>query len=179
MRRLRREEQSLMNLGSIAAVFGLHLPSRTHAVAQPQSTNAGTLASALAGTTTAATTQGASPGDRINTLIDQQVSAGTLTSDQGDAVRSFFAMAAHHHHHHADAAADPTAASADTASAAAGTSAIDGTQLASATGSQPANKLDALLSFLQNLRTSLNANATYGASASSANTSGLVVNATA
>ena len=171
-----------MNLGSIAAVFGLHLPSRTHAVAQSQSTNAGTLASALAGTTaTAATTQGASPGDRINTLIDQQVNAGTLTSDQGDAVRSFFAMAAHHHHRHADAAADPTAPSADTstASATAGTSAIDGTQLATATGSQPANKLDALLSFLQNLRTSLNTNATYGASASSANTSGLVVNATA
>jgi hypothetical protein len=171
-----------MNLGSIAAVFGLHLPSRTHAVAQPQSTNAGTLASALAGTTTAATTTatstlGASPGDRINTLIDQQVNAGTLASDQADAVRSFFAEAAHHHHHHADAAADPTAASTDTATA--GTSAIDGAQLASATGSQPANKLDALISFLQNLRASLNTNATYGASASSANTSGLVVNATA
>jgi hypothetical protein len=173
-----------MNLGSIAAVFGLHLPSRTHAVAQ--STNAGTLASALAGTTTAATTTatstlGASPGDRINNLIDQQVNAGTLTSDQADAVRSFFATAAHHHHHHADAGADPTAASTDTAtaSATAGTSAIDGTQLASATGSQPANKLDALISFLQNLRASLNTNATYGAAAGSANTSGLVVNATA
>ena len=168
-----------MNLGSIAAVFGLHLPSRTHAVAQPQSTNAGTLASALAGATTTATTQGASLGDRINTLIDQQVSAGTLTSDQADAVRSFFANAAHHHHHHADATADPIAASTATATAAAGTSAIDGAQLASATGSQPANKLDALISFLQNLRASLNANATYGASAGSANTSGLVVNATA
>jgi hypothetical protein len=165
-----------MNLGSIAAVFGLHLPSRTNAVAQSRSTNAGTLASALAGTTTtAATTRGASPGDRINNLIDQQVNAGTLTSDQADAVRSFFATAAHHHHHHADAAADPTAASTDTA----GTSAIDGTQLAPATGSQPANTLDALISFLQNLRASLNTNATYGASASSANTSGLVVNTTA
>jgi len=169
-----------MNLGSIAAVFGLHLPSRTHAVAQPQSTNAGTLASALAGTTTtAAATQGASLGDRINTLIDQQVSAGTLTSDQADAVRSFFAKAAHHHHRHADAASDPIAASTATGTAAAGTSAIDGAQLASAAGNQPANKLDALISFLQNLRASLNANATYGASAGSANTSGLVVNATA
>ena len=157
-----------MNLGSIAAVFGLHLPQRTNAVAQTQSTNAGTLASALAGTTaTAATTQGASPGDRINTLINQQVDAGTLTSDQADALRSFFAQAAHHHHHHAAAAADPTAASTDPATASA------------TTGTQPENKLDALISFLQNLRASLNANATYGASASSANTSGLVVNATA
>jgi len=168
-----------MNLGSIAAILGLHLPQRTNAVAQTQSTNAGTLASVLAGTTTTgATTQGASPGDRINTLINQQVDAGTLTSDQADALRSFFAQAAHHHHHHAAAAADPTAASTDpaTASASAGTSA---TQLAATSGSQPENKLDALISFLQNLRASLNANATYGASASSANTSGLVVNATA
>jgi hypothetical protein len=175
-----------MNLGSIAAAFGLHLPARTNAVAQTQSATAGslagTLASALAGTTTtAATTQGASPGDRINNLIDQQVSAGTLTSDQANALRSFFATAAHHHHHHAEAAADPTAASTDpaTASATAGTGATAGAQLAAATGSQPVDKLDALITFLQNLRASFNANATYGASASSANTSGLVVNATA
>lgn len=159
-----------MNLGSIAAIFGLHLPHRTNAVAQTQATDAGTLANALAGTTTtAATTQGGSLGDRINTLINQQVDAGTLTSDQADALRSFFAQAAHHLHHHAAAAADSTAASTDpaTASASAGTS------------GQPENKLDALISFLQNLRASLNANATYGASAGSANTSGLVVNATA
>ena len=171
-----------MNLGSIAAVFGLHLSdARQRRVARAQSTTAGTLASALAGTmTTAATTQGASPGDRINNLIDQQVNAGTLTSDQADALRSFFAKAGHHHHHHAGSATDPTAAPADsaTASAIAGTSAIDGAQLAAATGSQPKDKLDALISFLQNLRASLNTNATYGASASSANTSGLVVNAT-
>jgi hypothetical protein len=165
-----------MNLGSIAAVFGLHLPSRTNAVAQTQSSLAGTLASALAGTTgPAASTPGASPGDRIDTLIDQQVNAGTLTSDQGNAVRSFFANAAHHHHHHAGAAADPTAPSADPATA----SATAGTQLAAATGSQPADKLDALIGFLQNLRASFNTNATYGATAASANSSGLVVNANA
>jgi hypothetical protein len=171
-----------MNLGSIAAIFGLHLPTRTNAVAQTQSATAGTLASALAATTTpAAATPGASPGDRIDNLVDQQVAAGTLTSDQGDAVRSFFARAAHHHHHHGGAAADPTAASTDpaAASATAGTSAIDGTQLAAATGSQPADKLDALISFLQYLRASFNTNATYGATAAGANTSGLVVNANA
>jgi hypothetical protein len=163
-----------MNLGSIAAAFGLHLPSRLNAVSQTRSTTAGTLASALAGTTTAATTPGASPGDRINNLIDQQVSAGTLTSDQADALRSFFARVAHGHHHHAGAAADPTPASTDPAGASA-----TGAQPAAAIGSQPMDKLDALISFLQNLRASLNTNATYGASAGSANTSGLVINANA
>jgi hypothetical protein len=157
-----------MNLGSIASILGIHLPTRTNAVAQTRSSIAGTLASALAGTTTtAATTQGASPGDRIDTLINQQVDAGTLTSDQADALRSFFAKGAHHHHHHAGAAADPTAATTDPATASA------------APGSQPADKLDALITFLQNLRASFNTNATYGASAGSANSSGLVVNANA
>ena len=107
------------------------------------------------------------------------MNAGTLTSDQARRGAQLFRQGRAPSPSSAGAATDPTAASTDRATAPAGTSAIDGTQLASATGSQPEDKLDALISFLQNLRASLNTNATYGAAASSANTSGLVVNANA
>lgn len=123
--------------------------------------------------------------DRIDDLIQQQVDAGKLTSDQAKELQGFFAQGrdgaggeeghgmhgmGHHHHHAAPPSSgdDNSTGATDTASA--------------------AKQLDTLISFLQQLRSSLTSSTYGGASGSSSSSSagstdssnsGLVVNAAA
>ncbi|WP_336957913.1 hypothetical protein [Sphingobium aquiterrae] len=131
---------------------------------------------------------------RIDSLIDDQVSAGTLTEDQATALQSFFAQGG-------PQPAGAMEGSSETASA-------DGVEGAGCAGgpqgmrgppppppasddsdsddstttseSSAADKLDAIIAFLENLRQTM-ASSTYGASTSSTDSanSGLVVDSLA
>lgn len=132
---------------------------------------------------------------RIDSLIDDQVSAGTLTEDQAAALQSFFAQGG-------PPPVGATEGSSETAS-------VDGVEGAGCAGgpqgmrgpppppppvsddsdsddstttseSSATDKLDAIIAFLENLRQTM-ASSTYGSSTSSADSanSGLVVDSLA
>jgi hypothetical protein len=133
--------------------------------------------------------------DRIDSLIEDQVSAGTLTDDQAAALQSFFAQGPGAPTLTADAGADngmdiegmggvggpgpmrgpppgpPPAASTDED----GNDAVSSTATASAT-----DQLDSIIAFLENLRTNLS-QSLYGSAASSSDStnSGLVIDSLA
>jgi hypothetical protein len=102
---------------------------------------------------------------RIDGLIDQQVKDGKLTDDQAKELKSFFAQGPHGQHR-----PDGTGGTVSSSTDSAQTSFVD------TTNGQSDNTLDALIGFLQQLRSSQNGT-TYNLSnsGSASSNSGLVL----
>ena len=155
----------------------------------------GTIQSQLSASSADASTTPTDMKDKIDTLIQGQVTAGTLTSDQASELQGFFAQGAQgaHGHHGGHGGGGAIAALVGTSDssvppiATTGSSSIDGTATtdsddgddaastsvssSSSTQATEQQQLDSLISFLQNMRSSLTAG-TYGTAAtgSSSNT---------
>jgi hypothetical protein len=135
--------------------------------------------------------------DRIDSLIDDQVSAGTLTEDQAAALQSFFAQGPGGSTATADAGGEDQGFSIDGMDGVGGPGAMrrpppgpppsgssddsDDSSTASSTDATSAtDQLDSIIAFLENLRSSLS-QSLYGSAASSADNSnsGLVIDSLA
>lgn len=133
--------------------------------------------------------------DRVDSLIADQVSAGTLTEDQAAALQSFFAQGPGGSTQTADASSDD-AMSIEGMGAMGGPgpmggpppgpppseteSSDDSSTTSSTDSSSPTEQLDSIIAFLENLRTSLS-QSLYGSAASSTDStnSGLVIDSLA
>lgn len=133
--------------------------------------------------------------DRIDSLIDEQVSAGSLTQDQAAALQSFFAQGAPN-----DVQASADGESGMSVDGLSGAGAMDGPRgmrgppppppaadedsdnnVSDTTSTSATDQLDSIIAFLENLRSSLS-QSLYSATASNAansNSSGLVVDSLA
>lgn len=136
--------------------------------------------------------------DRIDSLIDDQVSAGTLTEDQAAALQSFFAQGPGGSTATADANSDEQGFSIDGTGGVGGPGAMrgpppgpppsassdedsdDSSTTSSTDATSATEQLDSIIAFLENLRTSLS-QSLYGSAASSTDSSnsGLVIDSLA
>lgn len=135
--------------------------------------------------------------DRIDSLIDDQVSAGTLTEDQAAALQSFFAQGPSGSTVTADAGGEDQGFNIDSIDGVGGPGAMRGpppgpppsassedSDDSSTTGSTDAtsatDQLDSIIAFLENLRSSLS-QSLYGSAANSTDSSnsGLVIDSLA
>ncbi|SER05902.1 hypothetical protein [Sphingobium sp. YR768] len=133
--------------------------------------------------------------DRIDSLIDEQVSAGTLTEEQASALQSFFAQGPGGSVQSADASSDDSM-SIEGMGGVGGPGRMGGpppgpppseatdedsdSSTVSATDSSVTDQLDSMIAFLENLRASMS-QSLYGSAASSADSSnsGLLVDSLA
>ncbi|WP_311268647.1 hypothetical protein [Sphingobium sp. WCS2017Hpa-17] len=135
--------------------------------------------------------------DRIDSLIDDQVSAGTLTEDQAAALQSFFAQGPGGSAASTDASGEEQGFSIDGMGGVGGPGAMrgpppgpppsasnedsdDSSTTSSTDATSATDQLDSIIAFLENLRSSLS-QSLYGSAASSTDSSnsGLVIDSLA
>ena len=135
--------------------------------------------------------------DRIDSLIDDQVSAGTLTEDQAAALQSFFAQGPGGSTVTADASGEDQSFSIEGMGGVGGPGAMrgpppgpppsassedsdDSSTTSSTDATSATDQLDSIIAFLENLRSSLS-QSLYGSAANSADSgnSGLVIDSLA
>lgn len=135
--------------------------------------------------------------DRIDSLIDDQVSAGTLTEDQAAALQSFFAQGPGGPTMTADAGGEEQGFSVDGMGGVGGPGAMrgpppgpppsalsdeseDSSTTSNTDATSATDQLDSIIAFLENLRSSLS-QSLYGSAASSTDSSnsGLVIDSLA
>lgn len=135
--------------------------------------------------------------DRIDSLIDDQVSAGTLTEDQAAALQSFFAQGPGGSTSTADSSGEDQGFNIDGIDGVGGPGAMrgpppgpppsgssddsdDSSTTSSTAATSATDQLDSIIAFLENLRSSLS-QSLYGSAANSADSSnsGLVIDSLA
>lgn len=180
-----------VDAGTISATDGTALASAISDIGS-QLQAGGATATAATGTSTATgSTTPTSMKDRVDSMIDGEVSSGKLTSDQASELKQVFAQAhAHMHGAHGHGGGDGggaidalTGSSSDGTDAVTGSSAVGGTSATSpvsALETAATSAITALESFLTQFKSAVSANSTYGATGSSSSApASMLINAIA
>jgi polyhydroxyalkanoate synthesis regulator phasin len=176
--------QSAVSSGSVSATDQTALSGAIDDIGSAMCTGASSAsASASATTSTTDTSDPTSMKDKIDGLIDKEVSDGKLTSDQATELKDLFAkaavkMAGHGHHGPRPSSSDDLGSTSATDSSTSSSSAI--ASLTSDLTSVANDAISALTSFLDKLKDAAKSNAVYGASGTAnSDISSLLVNSAA